>query len=89
MIGNMRLAFRVEGDRWNAYAADMGNMDKALFLGSIPMVAVVESEQRKRVFMQLMQETLEVLIERAGTAKIEGWAAPRTAPPHERNGYVG
>ena len=38
--GNLRLALRVEGHWWNAYAAPMNTMEGAVLLGSIGMGAV-------------------------------------------------
>jgi len=55
--GNIRLAFRVEGEMWNAYAAPRDSMEGAFLLGSIHARAV-ENEQRKNSFMALMVDAL-------------------------------
>lgn len=84
MAAAMRLAFREEGDYWRAYAASEADMEHALLLGQIALVAVVESGAVKRRFMDLMQETFEILVRRATGTKISGWSGLRTAPAHER-----
>lgn len=48
-----RLALRVEGDNWNAYYAQTGTMDGAIFLGSIRMGLVATNIARKQQFMDL------------------------------------
>jgi hypothetical protein len=79
-----RLALRVEGDLWCAYYALPDTMDGAVFLGSIQM-AFVQDEDRKTVFMMLMEAAVGDLIEEStGTRPV--WKNLRRAPEHERSG---
>lgn len=82
---NLRLALRVEGDWWNAYAAEMTTMDGAIHLGSIAMGAVRNSEKRKQAFMALMQDVLNDYLREVTGAAVK-WNAPERAPEHERAG---
>ncbi len=43
-----RLAFRVEGDNWNAYFAKQDTMAGAIFMGSIPTPPRPPLQKRKR-----------------------------------------
>jgi hypothetical protein len=52
-----RLAFRVDGDFWNAYYADDDTMDDAFLLGSLHMRFVIIPERRAQ-FITLMQEAV-------------------------------
>ena len=79
----IRLAMRVEGDWWVAYAADMNTMTGAIKLGSISMNAIVISPGLKAAFMDLMKDALTDLIGSAGDLK---WNEPEVAPEHERAG---
>lgn len=79
-----RLAFRVEGDMWNAYYALPTTMDGALFLGSIRMVFVHDAD-RKAAFMDMMRQAVsEILKGETGFSPI--WPGPVVAPEHERGG---
>ena len=80
-----RLALRVEGDNWNAYWADMRTLEGAIFLGSIKMAFVTNSDERKLAFMDLMAACAadalqDILGERPA------WNLPREAPDGERSG---
>ena len=80
-----RLALRVEGDNWNAYWAEVGTLDGAIFLGSIKMAFVTQSAKRKQQFMDLMAACAadalqDILGERPA------WNPPREAPDGERSG---
>jgi hypothetical protein len=61
--GAGRLAFRHEGTMFNAYLAYTDRMENATFLGCISIAAVVDSESRKLVFMQLMMDFIADAIE--------------------------
>jgi hypothetical protein len=80
----MRLAMRVEGNHWVAYAATLGTMEGALELGRVQM-AVVQSPERKRQFMGLMQSYLGEFIA-AKTGVPPDWNEPVAGPEHERAG---
>jgi hypothetical protein len=86
---NLRLAMRVEGDWWNAYAADMQTMDGAVLIGTIRMRAVRGPSpgcaRRKQAFMALMQDVINEFLTDAG-ATVAGWNDPERAPEHERAG---
>lgn len=82
-----RVAFRVEGNLWNAYYAETDTMDGAIFLGSIAFGAVAESPARKQAFMDLMRDVVTEIIQ-SGTGLRPTWGGPNTAPEHERGGNV-
>jgi len=78
----LRLAMRVEGANWNAYAAMPDTMADAIFLGSINM-RFVENETRKKAFLALMQDAVgDVLEDLFGERPT--WNEPIEAPEHER-----
>lgn len=78
-----RLALRVEGDNWVAYYALPDTMDNALWLGAIKLKCVLE-EDRKALFMYLMQEAVSDIIEERFGERPE-WKVPHSAPQHERS----
>ena len=80
-----RLAFRVEGDNWQAYYALPDTMLDAIPLASIRM-ALVMSQERKDAFIALMRECVGDIIE-AETGHRPVWPEPpHRAPEHERSG---
>lgn len=80
-----RLSLREEGDTWNAYYAQVGTMEGAVFLGSIKL-AFVQTPDRKQAFMDLMRDAVGDLIEEA-TGIRPVWGGPDRAPEHERSGH--
>ena len=88
MSGNqklaIRLAMRVEGEWWNAYAAMPNTMEGAHLLGSVRLSGV-QDLARKNAFIRLMSEVMgSYLTLEAGT--VVDWGEPETAPEHERSG---
>lgn len=81
----VRLAFRVEGDWWNAYVAPTESMNNALLLGSIRMTAVVGKPKCKAAFMELMKESMGDFVRSIGS-EVTAWNDPVTAPEHEKAG---
>lgn len=82
-----RLAFRREGDDWNAYWTPMQhNFDGAQKLGSIRMVMVKESNVLKMEFMALMQKAFEIVIANLQQGEVT-WGKPKRAPEAERAGH--
>lgn len=81
----IRLAFRVEGDWWVAYAAPTDTMEGAQELARIAMMLVhgPEGFDRKQGFMALMRGALEDQIA-AITGGTPYWPEPVPAPEHER-----
>lgn len=79
-----RLAFRVEGDNWNAYYALPNTMDDALYLGTLRM-GVASHPDRKAAFMDLMRDAVADIIEEKTGHRPE-WNKPRSAPEHEKAG---
>jgi hypothetical protein len=80
----IRLAFRIEGDKWTCYCAKSDTMDGALWMGSI-MMSIVQHKDRKQAFMDLMRDALgEFLTERLG-GDIKSWST-EPAPESERSG---
>lgn len=81
----LRLAMRVEGAKWNAYAAKPDTMVDAIWLGSIALRFIEHNKQRKQAFLALMQDALgEQLAEITGAPVT--WNKPSAAPEHERGG---
>lgn len=83
--GYLRLAFRVEGEMWNAYAALIGTMEGAHLLGSVRL-GLVQHPDRKAAFMALMQDALSDLLTDALGASVSWPDPPAPAPAHERAG---
>jgi hypothetical protein len=86
--GNLRLAMRLEGMWWKAYAAPLDTMDGAVLLGSIGIGAVSGDERgqkRKRAFMDIMQDVLDEFIKDA-TGVAPRWSDPERGPERERAG---
>ena len=84
-----RLAMRQEGEYWNAYYALPANVRSKgkILLGSIRMVAVMENEERKVAFMQMMRDIVSEIIE-AQTGVRPMWNEPTPAPECERSGHA-
>lgn len=80
-----RLAFRVEGDTWNAYYAMKDTMDGAILLASIKMSFVQDPEYRDQ-FIALMRNGVADLIEENTGTRPEWPNKPQPAPEHERSG---
>ena len=80
-----RLAMRREGNTWNAYYADGGSMDGAVFLGSV-CIAGVQTEERRRAFMDMMRGIIDEIIKDAIGAE-PSWKGETDAPEHERAGH--
>jgi hypothetical protein len=79
-----RLAFRQEGNNWNAYYALQDTMEGAIFLGSIAM-AFCAVPERKAAFMALVRACLGDLMEARFGVRPD-WQEPVPAPEHERSG---
>ena len=84
-----RLAFRVEGEMWNAYYALPDTMKDAIWIGSIAMRFVEECGERKRTFMLLMREAVSDIIEEKTGCRPE-WPEPEghVAPVSETSGRL-
>jgi hypothetical protein len=82
---SLRLAFRIEGDVWNAYVAPTDSMNNALLLGSIRITAVADQPKRKAAFMELMKASMGDFVRSIGS-DITAWNDPVTAPEHEKAG---
>lgn len=79
-----RVAFRQEGDFWNAYYAMPDTMDGALLLGSFHMKFATSRPERKEAFITLMRAAVgDIIEEKFGTRPM--WPDPPSpAPEHER-----
>jgi len=81
-----RLAFRVEGEMWNAYwAPSQQSMDGAVPLGSIRLSTVTGSRRAKNGFMALMRDLFSSAVKDA-LGQTPTWGDPVTAPERERAG---
>lgn len=82
-----RLAMRHEGQFWNAYYAMPNTMDGAVFLGSIAM-RFVEQTDRKDAFFDLMREAVGDIIEETTGTRPSWPDGPQRAPESERSGHA-
>jgi hypothetical protein len=79
-----RLAFRHEGEFWNAYwAPNLNNMDGILLIGSIRMATV--NGMVREDFMTLMTNAFDVIV-KDSLGKTPTWNKPKPAPENERGG---
>lgn len=79
-----RLAFRVEGDWWVAYFAQVNTMADAIELGRIAM-RLVQEPRRKQAFMGIMKDAVgEFMVDVYGKAPDD--FITQSAPEHERAG---
>jgi hypothetical protein len=76
-----RIAFRVEGQWWNAYwAPRQDSMEGAVHLGSVRM-ALAAAPAVKASFMDTMKQAFEV-----ATKEALAWGGAVRAPERERSG---
>jgi hypothetical protein len=80
-----RLAMRAEGAFWHAYLAPIDTMAGSILLGSIRL-KVVQDQDRKERFMQLMRESLSAALMDATGLEMSWPDPPKPAPEHERGG---
>lgn len=77
-----RVAFREEGDKWNAYYAMPDTMKGSLYLGALN-IDLARNPALKHAFMDLMRHVVSVMLEEVvGEKPI--WKEPIDAPAHER-----
>lgn len=81
-----RIAYRHEGENWNAYYALPDTMKGALYLGSIRMGLITQNDAIKNAFIAVMREAVGELMKQAGLPGAE-WREPIAAPEHERAGH--
>lgn len=79
-----RLAFRQEGNYWQAYYALTDTMEDAIPLSSIPMV-LAQYPDVKEAFISLMQLCMNKSIEEV-IGETPEWKESQKAPEHERSG---
>jgi hypothetical protein len=80
-----RLAFREEGDFWNAYwAPSLTSLQGALLLGSIRMSSA-SLGSIKNEFMEVMKNAFAAHVEEVTGRTLE-WRKPVRAPKSERSG---
>lgn len=78
----LRIAYRVEGEFWNAYVAKVDTMHDATLIGSIRMILVADPKHEK-AFKDLMWNCFADIIEAAyGLRPLDPIEQP--APEHER-----
>ena len=81
-----RIAFRSEGEYWNAYYALNNTMEGALHLGSVKLEAVRKDPTAKEGFMMLMRVVVGNILEDMTSAPVQ-WQDPQPAPESERSGH--
>lgn len=80
-----RLAFRHEGEWWNAYYALPDSMDKAIHVASIRIGSVQADAILKNAFMDTMKIMVSNFIkDQSGLDPT--WGGPNSAPESERSG---
>lgn len=80
-----RLAFRHEGEWWNAYwTPDQHSMERALKLGSIRITTI--NDEVRLEFMKVMRLAFEAVIKETVGVMPE-WSGERPAPESERGGH--
>jgi hypothetical protein len=82
----IRLAFREEGNFWNAYLALSDTMEGAKLIGSISIGAVYKDKKVKDDFMKVMQRVLANAIKDTTGVKPRNWETIQ-APKRERSGH--
>lgn len=81
-----RLAFRQEGNWWNAYyALRQDSLDGAVQLGSLAMTVAATNPKAKQAFMDTMRIVVSGVIEDATGISPE-WGGAHAAPESERSG---
>jgi len=84
-----RLAFRQEGEYWNAYFAEPNTMHGALHLGSIRIRFVSPGmknhEEIKAAFMNVMMDAMGAMLENV-VGPVTWPDPPEPAPESERSG---
>lgn len=78
-----RVAFRTEGDNWNAYFAMPDTMKGAIYLGSMRFTLVTRDD-RKDAFIALMRECVGDLMEETMGRRPVWPLPPQKAPERER-----
>lgn len=61
-------------------------MEGAIHIGSIAIAAVVENEERKNAFMNMMRSVVSDIIEET-TGHAPTWSGEHVAPENERSGH--
>ena len=82
----IRLAMRVEGDWWVAYAASSENMNDALEMARIRMGAVKSTPDAADRFKSLMMSIMAQMLTDIGATIAEWHEQP--APESERSGQA-
>lgn len=82
-----RLAMRHEGAFWNAYYAMPNTMEKAILLGSIAMRFIVDNQDRKITFMNLMRDAVSDILEEETGHRPTWPEGAQPAPESERAGH--
>ena len=82
----IRIAFRHEGEFWNAYIAHENTMKDAFLIGSIAFGSVVRNPEAKQQFIDLMQVVFEDAARAMGLPI--GDREIRPGPEHERAGHA-
>ncbi len=79
-----RIAFRQEGEFWNAYWAETSTMNDAIHIGSIRMSIVIGNDDARQAFIDLVTKNVgEILEDMFGVDP--AWTEQQ-APEHERAG---
>jgi len=80
----LRLAFRLEGNRWNCYVTKTDTMKGAIWMGAMATGIVINNKEHKEAFMDLMKSVFETVIKEKGIS-VDFWNEAE-APESERSG---
>ena len=80
-----RVAYRAEGDFWNAYWSEPTDMKEAILLGSIKL-NLTQDEAIKSGFMELIRSAVDNVIRNTIPGAAPEWPGPTPGPEHERSG---
>lgn len=82
----VRLAFREEGNFWNAYLALPNTMADAKLVGSISFGPVSRNSQIKNAFMDVMKAVLADAVKDVTGEEVQHFET-QPAPESERSGH--
>jgi hypothetical protein len=82
----LRLALRVEGDYWVAYAAERQTLEGSVVIGSIRLSAVIGNHNiaRKEQFINLMKQVISDAANGPYPGAYQKWSEPK--PAHDPMG---
>jgi hypothetical protein len=81
-----RIAFREEGNLWNAYWALPNTMEDAILIASVKMGVVRSNADLKQAFMEFVRLAASRLLGEQFGDGVAEWQDPVLAPVSEKSG---